>query len=100
MSDIQVNIFDAIDQLIASKINSISFDKTIVAEIIDDSKANENKYYVQSGSDKFYAWSTGLTYTKGTRVYITVPQGDYSQRKLILGIYTSEKYDEQILTSP
>ena len=100
MNNLEKNLFESIDQLIDAKLNQISFDKTITATIIDDSNADKNQYYVQSGNDKFYAYANGGVYVNGSQVYVTIPQGDYSMKKLIIGAYDSDKFDEEVLTSP
>ena len=100
MSNLEKNLFESIDQLIDAKLNQISFDKTITATVIDDSNADKNQYYVQSGNDKFYAYADGSVYTNGSQVYVMIPQGDYSMKKLIIGAYDSDKFDEEVLTSP
>lgn len=74
----------AIDNIVTNRLKDIAFDKTIICEIIDDKDSNNGKYIVTDGSIKFDAYSEATKYRNGTSVYVTIPQGDYSNKKLIV----------------
>jgi hypothetical protein len=44
-----------------NKIEKLSYDKTIVATILNNSEANSGRYYVSDGSVSFYAYSTNTS---------------------------------------
>lgn len=86
-TNISENLFQAIDILTARRLQTLQYDKTLLCEIIDDIKAEQGEYRVSDGSSTFTAYSDNTRYRKGTSVYVTIPQGDYSQRKIITGKY-------------
>lgn len=63
-------------------------DRTIDAEIVSLQNATEGKYRVLFEGNTFDAYlptSMPITYSAGERVYVLVPQGDFSAKKIILG---------------
>ena len=83
------NLFQAIDIITQERLTNLGYDKTIKATIIDDSKADKGEYIVSDGSSDFEAYSD-VKYSKGTIVYVIIPQGDYNNTKIIVGKYTDE----------
>lgn len=97
MIDYGENFCKAVDILFNQKIQGLKYDKTVICTIIDLPKNNDGKYYVQEGSGtKYYAYSEN-SYRKNTQVYVTIPQGDYNNQKIISGKYNGE---EKIYSSP
>lgn len=94
MSNVSENLFQAMDIIIAERLNGLNYDKTILCKIEDDSKKDKGEYIVTDGSSTFVAISKDATYTKGASVYVTVPTGDFNQQKLIVGRYiaNNEQY--------
>lgn len=80
----------AVDNIVTNRLKDISFDKTIVCDIIDDKDSANGRYVVTDGSIKFDAYSELTKYRNGTSVYVTIPQGDYSNKKLIISKYTTD----------
>lgn len=81
-------ICQAVDEIVSAKIDSISFDKTELATITDAAEAASGKYKIVTDTSVIYtAYSNNTNYLRGDRVYITVPNGDYSQQKIIIGKY-------------
>ena len=83
------NLFQAIDIITQERLTNLGYDKTIKATIIDDSKADKGEYIVSDGSSDFEACSN-VKYSKGTNVYVIIPQGDYNNTKIIVGKYADE----------
>ena len=82
-------------------LEGLKFDKTIECTIIDDSKKSQGEYIVSDGSVKFTAYSENTSYIKNTVVYITIPNGDYNNDKIITGKKLKGKDNEPfIYTSP
>ena len=76
-------------------VSQLSFDKTIICHIIDNSKASEGQYTVSDGSSSFYAYSDNTEYKKNEAVYVSVPQDDFSKTKLIVGKYIADEDSNQ-----
>ena len=87
MSNVSENLFQAMDIIIAERLNGLNYDKTILCKIEDDSKKDKGEYIVSDGSSSFIAISKDATYMNGASVYVTVPTGDFNQQKLIVGRY-------------
>lgn len=85
------NICEAIGIISKSAVQSIQCDKTIVCTIIDNSKKDLGYYTVAEGNTEFVASNNGATnYKIGDQVQVTIPQGDYSRQKVIIGKYTAD----------
>ena len=80
----------AIDTIVAKRISEVSFDKTILCTITDNSKKENGEYTVTDGSVSFQAFSESNKYQKGHQVYVQIPMGNYADKKIILGRYSSE----------
>ena len=95
-------IFQSIDTIISQRLNEVSFDKTEICEIVSQDKDNVNKYWVSNGSLKYEAYSTdeNRKYLTNQKVYVTIPQGNYDLRKLIIGSYSSDETNENLYVNP
>ena len=91
--DYSEQLFETIEVISKSILNGISYDKTISCTIVDASKRDNGEYLVTDGSIEFIAYSTVKTYRNGNTVYVTIPEGDYNNDKIIVSKKTS---DEQI----
>lgn len=83
------NILKAMDILIDKKLEkNARYDQTVLATVIDDSERLAGQYVVKSDIAKFTAIKqandTNL-YSKGNKLYVMIPQGDYTNDKIILG---------------
>jgi len=77
-------------------IEGLEFDRTELAEIVDITNRDKGQYQVFNGSVRYYAYSENTSYTLGSKVYVTIPNNDYSQQKLIKGKYKSDDGDTGI----
>ena len=81
-TDISEQLFQAIDAIVMERIRVLPYDKTVVATIIENNKAPYGKYKVTTDDNiTFYAFSEVTNYPLYTRVYVRIPQGDYTQQK-------------------
>lgn len=100
MADIGEKIFEAIDIIIQERISGLKFDKTItgVIESIEGTaeEGKENTYIVNDGSTKYTAYSNNV-YKVNTSVYVSIPNGDYTQKKFITGYSVSSTNDDASL---
>lgn len=86
MNQINETLFTAFDTIIKQRLDSISFDNTILCTIIE--KLDNLKYMVRYGEASFIAYDVNNSgYEKDDQVYVIVPQGDYNQQKFILSKY-------------
>lgn len=89
--DYAEQLFQSMDTIITKRINELSFDKTIICTITDDTEKEVGKYIVTDGSMTFEAYGDNKDYEKDNQVLVTIPNGDWSQQKTILNKYiTSE----------
>ena len=79
------NLFESIKIINKSLLEGLQFDRTVVCTIIDDSQREKGTYIVTDGSVSFTAYSENTTYRNKNEVYVTIPNGDYDNNKLITG---------------
>lgn len=91
-------LIKTIDMIAQARDNELAFDKTIIAEIISLNNAITGEYYVSYQQGKFKAYaptSLSFVYQEGANVYVKIPGGDFSAKKLIEGrAYSDSKIDE------
>ena len=69
-----------------SALEKISFDRTILTTITDDSeKEGLGKYRVSTGEAVFDAYSSNTSFKKDDNVYVQIPNGDWNAQKFIIG---------------
>lgn len=88
--DYNETLCQAIDIIIAQRISEVNFDRTILCTITDDSKKDKGEYTVTDGSVTFQAFAETDRFYKNNQVYVEIPMGDFSNRKLIIGRHTTE----------
>lgn len=98
--DYAETLFDAVSVLIDKKIESVKFDETIKAVIVDDNRADDGIYTVSTGSVKFTAYSTEVEYKNDDPVLVMIPQGNYDNQKIIIGKQADENESPLIYKSP
>lgn len=80
-TEITENLFQSIDTIISARIANLSYDKTIECEVV----GFEDEYFkVQYQAAIFKASSLVKNLSVGDIVYVTVPQGDFKQDKIII----------------
>lgn len=79
-------LLEAIDAIVVSRISEVNFDRTIVATIVDASKAKDGEYVLSDGSVQFTAHNSSDKYRENDRVNVLIPSNDFSStEKTILG---------------
>lgn len=82
--EMTTQLFEAIDAIVTERLRILPYDKMVIATIVDNTYAEHYKYKVTTDDNiTFDAYSDVKTYTIGTRVYVRIPQGDYTQQKVI-----------------
>ncbi len=86
MAKLAESLANAIDQIVDNR--PVYQDTTIEANIISVVNIDTGEYKVQYQSNIFsaFAQNTDMTYEEGKQVYVLVPSGDFSKRKIILGL--------------
>ena len=82
--DYTKTLCESIEVIAESVLKGISYDKTITCTIVDDSKKEQGEYIVTDGSVQFTAYTSDTSFYKGTMVYVTIPEGDYGNTKIIV----------------
>lgn len=100
VNDLQEKLLKSMSIVNNRLLSSISYDKTITATITDDSYRDQGKYTVSDGTKTFVAYSAVTNYTKNTTVFITIPNGDWENQKMIIGKKTAENDTPFVFTQP
>lgn len=84
------SICQAVDTIVSQRLQEVSFDTTVVCTITDIVDAQKGEYIVKNENGRFtaYASSPSTQYYQGASVYVTIPRGDYSARKIIVAKYS------------
>ena len=90
INDLQNKLLQAMDIINAKALQDISYDRTIVCTIEDDTYREEGKYSVNDGSRIFIAYTNDTRLKNKDTVYVTIPQGNYDNQKIIIGKRTVE----------
>lgn len=98
--DVAETLLEAVDIVVNKRLEGIKFDTTDVATIIDDKSAKIGKYIVSTGSVSYVAYSNDTTYRSGDCVYVTIPNGDYDNQKIISGKKVSGSEEPYVYVSP
>jgi hypothetical protein len=82
-------------------LQEVSFDKTIVCTITDDSDKKNGHYIVTDGNIRFDAYTTNVNYRVDDQVRVSILNGDFSEKKFIIGKYVADNTTTPIAyTSP
>lgn len=87
-ADISEQLFQAIDAIVMERLRVLPYDKTVIATIVENKDAPYGKYKVTTDDNiTFYAFADTSKYALKEKVYIRIPQGDYTKQKIITGWY-------------
>lgn len=92
MNNISEQLLRAVDIVVDQKIEQLEFDKTIEATIENLVDLDSGEYKVKYKGNIFSAFSNDLTktYRVNDSVYITVPDGNFSKKKLITSLVSAQ----------
>ena len=98
-ADISEQLFQAIDAIVMERIRVLKYDKTVIATIIENDKALYGKYKVTTDDNiTFYAYADTNQYALHDKIYVRIPEGDYTKQKIITGKYIPE-YNDILITN-
>lgn len=83
------NLFQALDIILDQRLANVSYDKTDICIITDVSDAKNGRYWVSpnNGETRYEAYSESEEYKKGESVRVSILNGDFTQKKFIVGKY-------------
>lgn len=85
-NEYQEALIGSIDYLISNRVSQLALDKTVVATVKKCVDATKNQYTVSYSGGSMYAYAQeDASYAEGQSVYVLVPQGDFTQKKIIVG---------------
>ena len=91
----------AVDEIVRTRLEGISYDQTILCTIVDDSKREQGVYVVtNNNTTKFEAFSTVANYRNKDNVYVQIPNGDWNQQKIIIAKKTTKNDEPFIYKRP
>lgn len=87
------NVIQAIETIVDQKLNSVNFDRTEICKIISQDQDDKQKYWASNGNMRFevYSLEPNQFYSPNAQVYVLVPKGDYSSRKVIISGYSEQR---------
>ena len=94
------SLFQGVDILIDKKLENVSYDTTIICTVIDNTNKKNGEYIVKNDSVTYKAYSDVNSYSVGDQVRVSVPMGDFSQKKFIVGKYVDDDSTSLTYTSP
>ena len=100
INDLQEKLLQAMDILNAKALSEVSFDKTVVCTIEDDTDKEQGKYLVSDGVKTFTAYTSDTKLRNKDNVYVTIPEGNFENQKIIIGKKLDEQTKPFVFTSP
>ena len=96
-NNLQDSLLQAIDYLVNNRIDKINKDTTITATIKKCTNSLTQEYQVNYNGGFLIAYAQeGASYSENQEVFVLVPEGDFSKRKLIIGKASSVTEDDNI----
>lgn len=93
----QEALIKAIETISKSQVDSLATDKTVTATIASCSDLLTNEYKVSyNGGIMTVYGASGKTYSKGSSVYVLVPEGDFTKKKIIIDSASCKEDDQNI----
>lgn len=83
-NEITENLFAAIDVIVDKKLSELSFNRTIVVEVLE--KLDEHNYQVKYQNSKFNVYSPSIyDYKVNETAYVLVINNDINKDKFLIG---------------
>lgn len=94
------DFFKSIDVIVEQRLTDLSYDTTVIATITDDSDKARGHYIVSDGTITFDAYVNDTNYKSGDQVRVSIMNGDWSQKKFIVGLYSENATDGALTYIP
>lgn len=89
-------LFESMEYLLKDRVNKLDRDKTITATIVLCVNALTGEYKVNYNNGFITAYAEGASYSPNQTVYVLVPEGDFTKRKIIVGRASTLEGDNNI----
>ena len=101
MNNISEQLLQAMDIVMEQKLTQLQFDKTIQAKVYSVVNIDTGEYKVRYNGNIFSAFSndTSKTYKVNDAVYVSVPEGNFSNKKLITSLITANSLSSSQLSN-
>lgn len=100
MNDVAESLFQSFEILADKKLSQLQFDKTIKAVIAKVVDVDTGEYKVKYKGNTFSAFAKDKEiYSEDNMVYVTVPEGDFSNKKIISGLISDKSLSERQMTA-
>lgn len=101
MNEISKQLLQAVDIVVDKKISQLAYDKTVKAIITKVVEVDTGEYKVQYSGNIFSAYSNDINkvYKVKDQVYVKIPEGDFSNRKIITGLVSAQSLSSNEMTS-
>lgn len=76
---------EAVEEVVRTQLRGLKYDLTQVCQVDDVSERNKGIYWVSTDAARFKAYSMTQNYEVGDTVYVTTPNNDATQQKIIVG---------------
>ena len=76
---------EAVEEVVRTQLRGLKYDLTQVCQVDDVSERNKGIYWVSTDAARFKAYSMTQNYEVGDTVYVTTPNNDATQQKIIIG---------------
>lgn len=100
ISSVQQNLLKAMEVMSTQSLKEVSFDKTVLCTIENNDDKKDGKYKVSDGTTTYTAYSSVTNYNVGTAVYVTIPEGNYNNQKIIIGKKTTTDNSPYVIEQP
>lgn len=100
MNNISEQLLQAMDIITEEKLRQLKYDKTIQATVYSIVDVDAGEYKVRYNGNIFSAFSedTGKSYSIKDVVYVKVPEGNFSNKKLITSLVTAKSLSDAQLS--
>ena len=99
--DIKDTVLAAISTIVDNSVSALKVDKTITASVISCNNAVTGEYILSYNGGRITAYTedASKSYVKNQSVYVLVPSGEISNRKVILGVAQNIGTDENLTST-
>ena len=100
MNEIAEQVLQSIEIMYDQKISELQYDQTIQGRIFTIENLDTGEYKVRYKGNIFSAFAeNGKTYKIYDNVFVTVPEGDFSNKKMITGSVQSNALNPSQFTA-
>lgn len=100
INSVQQKLLEAMEIMSTQSLKEVSFDKTILCTVENNDDKKDGKYKVSDGTTTYTAYSSVTNYNVGTAVYVTIPEGNYNNQKIIIGKKTATDNSPYVIEQP